>query len=111
MLSLNSYCGMTRDSALLKAHLEAENLQQGPEAVGSIPPIAASILCMTRRLKLTSRQASRVNLLKEHVPEFADMRQFAMRFRGILRRKNSIKLDVWLADVQQFMLHAVRRFA
>ena len=100
-----------RDDTLPTAHLQAEKAKQGPVPVGSVPPIAASIMCMTPRSKLTSRQASRVDVLKEHVPGFAEMRQLAMRFRGILRSKDPTKLDVWLADVRHSGLHAIRRFA
>jgi transposase len=39
------------------------------------------------------------------------MRQFAMRFRGILRGKDPAKLDAWLNDIRHSGLHALRRFA
>lgn len=66
---------------------------------------------MAPRPQLTARQASKVDLLKQHLPGFATMRQFAMRFRGILRSKDPAKLDTWLTDVRQSGLPALRRFA
>ena len=38
------------------------------------------------------------------------MRQLAMRFRGILRSKDTGRLDVWLNDAQQSGIYAVQRF-
>jgi transposase len=38
------------------------------------------------------------------------LRQLAMRFRGIFRGKDTNKLDVWLNDAQRSGLYAVRRF-
>jgi transposase len=69
------------------------------------------MLCVAPRPQLTARQASKVDLLKEQLPDFAAMRQFAMRFRGILRGKDPAKLDAWLNDIRHSGLHALRRFA
>jgi len=38
-------------------------------------------------------------------------RQVAMRFRGILRSKDTQKFDVWLNDAQQSGIYAIHRFA
>lgn len=76
-----------------------------------VPPITASILCMTPLALLTERQAGRVDCLKEHLPGFASLRHFAMRFRGILRGRDPSKLDVWVADAQAAGLPALQRFA
>ena len=43
-------------------------------------------------------------------PDFTAMRQLAMRFRGILRSKDTGRLDVWLNDAQQSGIYAVQRF-
>jgi transposase len=69
------------------------------------------MLCVAPRPQLTARQASKVDLLKKQLPDFAAMRQFAMRFRGILRGKDPAKLDAWLNDIRHSGLHALRRFA
>jgi transposase len=76
-----------------------------------VPPITASILCMTPRSLLTERQAGRVDWLKEHLPGFASLRHFAMRFRGILRGRDPSKLDIWMADAHAAGFPALQRFA
>ena len=44
-------------------------------------------------------------------PEFAVMRELVMRFRGMLRSKNTAKLPAWLKDAQQSGLYAMKRFS
>ena len=65
--------------------------------------------CSTQRPPLS--QATKVDALKSEWPNFAAMRQLAMRFRGIPRSKNAGKLGVWLKDAQQSGLYAMQRFA
>ena len=54
-----------------------------------ISPIVAAALCVKPRGFLTSAQVATA------------MRRFAMRFRSILRSKNTGKLAAWLKDAQQ----------
>src|SRR5208283_5337952 len=68
-------------------------------------------LCVKPRGLLTSAQAATVDALKSEWPEFATMRRLVMRFRGILRSKNTGKLAAWLKDAQQSGLYAMQRFA
>jgi len=79
-------------------------------AIPSVPPIAASILCMKPRAQLTQREAAKVDSLKESLPNFAVMRRLAMRFRGILRGHDATKLDGWLKDARETGLYGIRRF-
>jgi transposase len=60
---------------------------------------------------LTSAQAAKVDALKIELPDFAEMRGLAMRFRGIFRSENAGKLNAWLKDAQQSGIYAMRRFA
>ena len=66
-----------------------------------ISPIVAAALCVKPRGFLTSAQVATVDALKSEWPEFAPMRRLAMRFRSILRSKNTGKLAAWLKDAQQ----------
>jgi transposase len=75
-----------------------------------ISPIAAAALCVKPRGLLTSAQVTTVDALKSEWPEFATMRRLVMRFRGILRSKNTGKLAAWLKDAQQSGLYAMQRF-
>jgi hypothetical protein len=45
------------------------------------------------------------------VLDFAIMRQLAMRFRGILRGRNTEQLDGWLYDAHHSGVYAMQRFA
>ncbi|MFC7739322.1 transposase [Roseomonas sp. GCM10028921] len=49
--------------------------------------------------------------MKTASPEFASMRQLAMRFRGILRGGKTKKLDRWCEDTSRSGIDAMRRFA
>jgi hypothetical protein len=90
-----------RYDALPAAQLAVERSHEALGSMTAMPPFAASMLCVTPRARLTARQASRVDLLKERLPGFADMRQLAMRFGGIPRGNNPATLDAWLADVRR----------
>jgi transposase len=76
-----------------------------------ISPIVAASLCIKPRGLLTSEQAAKVDALKSASPDFTAMRRLAMRFRGILRSKDTQKFDVWLNDAQQSGIYAIHRFA
>jgi len=76
-----------------------------------ISPIVAAALCIKPRGLLTSSQAAKIDALKSKWPEFAAMRQLAMRFRGILRSKKVSKLSAWLKAANQSGLYAIQRFA
>ena len=76
-----------------------------------ISPIVAAALCIKPRGLLTSSQAAKIDALKGDWPEFAAMRQLAMRFRGILRSKKVSKLGAWLKAADQSGLYAIQRFA
>jgi transposase len=76
-----------------------------------ISPIVAAALCIKPRGLLINNQAAKVDALKSEWPEFAAMRRFAMRFRGILWSKDAAKLRVWLNDAHQSGLYAMQRFA
>jgi hypothetical protein len=75
-----------------------------------IPPNVAAALCMKPRGLLTAHQADTVDRLKGACPEFATMRQLAMRFRGILRSGDIKKFDGWLRDAHASGLYGMRRF-
>jgi hypothetical protein len=47
---------------------------------------------------LTSRQAEKVNILKQAKPVFARMRSLAMRFRGLLRGNDAGSAMPWAAE-------------
>jgi transposase len=49
--------------------------------------------------------------MKNEWPDFAAMRQLAVRFRGMVRSKNAGNLDTWLKDVHQSGLYAMQRLA
>ena len=60
---------------------------------------------------LTHSQEAKVDALKSGWPDFAAMRQLAVRFCGILQSKNVAKLGAWLKDAQQSGHYAIQRFA
>ena len=76
-----------------------------------VAPIAAAALCIKPRGLLTEPQAAMVDALKLRSPDFAKMRQLAMRFRGILRTGQADRLDAWLHDALESRIHCMRRFA
>jgi transposase len=76
----------------------------------TVPPIAASILCIKPRGQLTRHEEVKVNWLKATAPAFVIMRQLAMRFRGIFRGRDPSKLDGWPDDAHHTGLYGIRRF-
>ena len=72
-----------------------------PASGRSISPIVAAALCIKPRELLTANQAAKVDAMKKDWPEFATMRQLAMRFRGMLKSKSVSKLGGWLKDAQK----------
>jgi transposase len=81
------------------------------KAIPKVSPVTASILCMKPRGQLTPEEAGKVDSLKVLLPNFAVMRGFAMRFRGILRGDDPSKLESWLDDARATGLYGIRRFA
>jgi hypothetical protein len=55
-----------------------------------ISPIVAAALCVKPRGLLSDNQAAKVDALKSCWPDFAAIRQLAMRFRGLPRSKHRI---------------------
>jgi transposase len=76
-----------------------------------ISPAVAAALCVKPRGLLSDNQAAKVDALKSCWPDFAAMRQLAMRFRGLVRSKPVAKLGVWLKHAHQSGLYAMQRFA
>jgi hypothetical protein len=66
-------------------------------------------LCIKPRGQLSQQEAAKVDWLKPVSPVFATMRQLAMRFRGLLRGRDSSKLDAWLDDACATGLHSIQR--
>ena len=86
-------------------------LPHDPTTGRPLTPLTAAALCIKPRTQLTARQASIVNVMKTASPEFASMRQLAMRFRGILRGGSAEKLHRWCEDASRSGIDAMRRFA
>jgi transposase len=86
-------------------------LARDPATGRQMSPQTAAILCIKPRGQLTSRQALAVDALKTSSTDFSIMRRFAMRFRGILRDRDSAKLDPWLAEAYHSGIYALQRFA
>jgi hypothetical protein len=63
-----------------------------------LAPIAAASLCIKPTKLLTEEQSVRVTQLKRASASFATMRRLAIRFRRLLRTKNSEQIDVGLAS-------------
>ena len=62
-------------------------------------------------MPLTPPQAVKVAALKQASPSFVVTRQFAMRFRGILRGNDPEKLGQWLIDARTCGISSMKRFA
>jgi len=77
----------------------------------AMSPLVAAALCIKPRPLLTARQAQEVDALKRFSPVFAEMRRFAMRFRGVLRSGTVKKLDRWIKDARRSGIDAINRFA
>jgi hypothetical protein len=86
-------------------------LAQDPTTGRQMSPQIAAILCIKPRAQLTSRQALAVDALKTSSIDFAVMRRFAMRFRGILRGRDGTKPDPWLDEAYHSGVYALQRFA
>jgi transposase len=86
-------------------------LVKDPATGRQMSPQIAAILCIKPRGQLTSRQALAVDALKTSSSDFSIMRQFAMRFCGILRGHDSGKLDPWLEEAYHSGIYALQRFA
>jgi transposase len=69
------------------------------------------MLCIKPCGLLTQQQEAQVDKLKAEHIEFATMRHFAMRFRGIMRRGKDESLDAWLHDALGSGIHGMRQFA
>ncbi|PDT35560.1 MULTISPECIES: ISL3 family transposase [Sinorhizobium] len=82
-----------------------------PETGHVISPVVAAALCMKPRGMLTINQARKVDALKQGSHEFALRRRLALRFRGILRSRESSKLDTWIGDAVHSGLATIVRFA
>lgn len=67
-----------------------------PQTGHAISPVIAAALCIKPRGALTSDQARKVDALKAESPSFTMMRSLAMRFKGILRGRQSNPLDAWI---------------
>jgi transposase len=82
-----------------------------PATGNGIAPNIAAILCMKPRGQMNAKQMAKVDAMKAASSEFAAMRRFAMRFRGLFRSGNTSALDDWLTDVGQSGIYALQRFA
>ena len=89
---------------------KAETQAIDPTTGWLISPIIAAALCIKPRGLLTSAQAAKIAALKSASSDFTAMRQLAMRFRGLLRNKDTGKFDDWLTDAHQSGLYAMQRF-
>ena len=76
-----------------------------------ISPLTAAALCVKPRGQMTPRQICIVDALTAESMDFAVMRQFAMRFRGLFRGGLLKKLDEWIWDATSCSIYAMRRFA
>ena len=76
-----------------------------------ISPLTAAALCVKPRGQMTPRQICIVDTLTADSMDFAVMRQFAMRFRGLFRGGSLKKLDEWIWDATSCGVYAIRRFA
>ncbi len=75
-----------------------------------ISPIAAAALCMKPRPLLTPRQLEKVQALKDALPDFVAMREFVVRFRGIMCSGDITKLTAWIDDFLRSRIYAMQRF-
>ena len=75
-----------------------------------ISALTAAALCIEPRNQMTDRQQSNLAALKAASATFTFMRRLSMRFRGILRSGDSLKLIPWLRDDEASGMHGMRRF-
>ncbi len=97
-------------AAIIDAPAAKAGILMDPSTGRLVSPIVAAALCIKPRGLLTKAQAAKVDAFKSTSPEFAMMRELAMRFRGILRGNDTLKLDVWLHDADRSGLYGIRRF-
>ncbi|WP_210252743.1 transposase [Methylosinus sporium] len=76
-----------------------------------ISPLTAAAHCVKPRGQMTPRQICIVDALTAESMDFAVMRQFAMRLRGLFRGGSLKKLDEWIWDATSCSVYAIRRFA
>ena len=82
-----------------------------PQTGHAISPVIAAALCIKPRGALTPDQARKVDGLKGGSPAFATMRSLAMRFKGILRGRQSAPLDAWIDSAIESNIIPIMRFA
>lgn len=75
-----------------------------------ISALTAAALCIKPRSQLTDRQQGNLEALKAASATFTTMRRLAVRFRGILRGRDSSKLNPWLRDAEASGIYGMRRF-
>ena len=75
-----------------------------------ISALTAAALCMKPRNQLTDRQQTHLAALKAASAAFTTTWRLAMRFRGILRGRDSSKLNPWLRDAEASGIYGMRRF-
>jgi hypothetical protein len=85
-------------------HPPSTPLPRDPTTGRPLSPLTAAALCIKPHTLLSASQAA-------GSVEFAVIRQFAMRFRGILRSKNVDALGRWLRDAHDCRIYAMQRFA
>jgi transposase len=82
-----------------------------PATGNVIAPNIAAMLCLKPRGQMTAKQGAKFDAMKAASSEFAAMRRFAMRFRGLFRSGNASALDDWLIGVGQSGIYGLQRFA
>jgi transposase len=91
--------------------LVEEKMAIDPVTGWQISPKVAAALCLTPTGILTPRQQQKVTALKQSSPSFTVMRRLAMRFRGLLRSKDSSKLAPWLRAAKDSAIPGLQQFA
>lgn len=86
-------------------------LVRDPQTGHAISPVIAAALCIKTRGTLAPDQARKVDALKAGSPGFATMRSLAMRFKGILRGRQSDPLDAWIDNAIESNIISIMRFA
>ncbi len=96
---------------IMVAAAERPVMPHDPATGGLIAPGIAAALCIQPRRLLKARQAAKVAVLKDALPEFSVMRRLAIGFRTLLRAGTSDGLDRWLRDAAASGVYAMQRFA
>lgn len=86
-------------------------LVRDPRTGHAISPVIAAALCIKPRGTLAPDQARKVYALKAGSPGFATMRSLAMRFKGILRGRQSDPLDSRIDNAIESNIISIMRFA